>query len=900
MATAVQIEVLIDDRGVVQGVNRVVDSVNKIPGAAKPAFNKLTEETKKANDATRLFAEVFGVTIPREVSKTIAAIPGLSTALASAFKASVVLGFIASIGAVVRNFDILKAKAVDLGLSVEAIFNKGLRNALREQQIDKSLEPMVDQVNALKKAAELAGKDGFSQIRDQLRASNEELDLFKTKFDKSIAEQFGAGTATTARIQNDASGFIRQARVFNEEAANRQVEALRRQNAQNLLSIEVQAELAGKNEIEKLRIQLAADLKKIDIAAGGDRSAEGAAQRASQRVAMVKAEQAQENEAIRQELVDGIQAKLQAEAGAAKGEEAIQLEHVARLQAIAHDQQHTEAQLQNERLAAEIETNAKILDLRRAAADQIFDAEQRAAVDTVPEWERSNAQIVADFQKTNRQIDQELRDTVINSQEADRLREANWKDTNARMSQEYATEFESLYNDLTTGSIGQRISAQMRKFFFNILGQWAAAIQSQRQPPSTGGSGSGGFGGLLGSLLGIGGLGTAGSTAASGPFGTPPFVGNNFFEGSDSSLTGSLATAAPVLLGSGTLSSGAGTGTVAGQQSSAKAGILGSLLSSGGLNKLAPLAILSALTLGTKGSGGAIAGGALIGALGLAALYGKSATLTAAVAPYAAFLGPLAGGLVGFGVGQTAGPVAGSLSGAGSGALVGFLAAGPLGALVGGVVGGLVGLFSGLFRPDKHKQADQWIQQQNIIAAINAEVAAYAGFSEDYGTAVNNLEKIKSDSNSALKQQFGNAGVDEWNKLIVPAIRNAEDTIGGYNTERFRRSSINFGLPQFASGGLYQTGTGGAGLAVLHDQEVVMGRNATRRFGAQNLLALNDAANSGGFTPTIGPPRSMQVVVQAIDSLDVISWLRRGGAQLMGDGIDKYWSPSYVGSGGGA
>jgi vacuolar-type H+-ATPase subunit H len=154
---------------------------------------------------------------------------------------------------------------------------------------------------------------------------------------------------------------------------------------------------------------------------------------------------------------------------------------VAKLNAITEQERQKGFELSNDRVAAETEADAKIRDLRRAASDQIFDAEQKAAVASVPQWEQSNAQIVADFQKRQREIDQELKDTVINSAEADRLRQANWNETNGRMAQDYASQFENLYNDMTTGSIGQRINAQMRKFFFNLLGQWAAALRQRRR-----------------------------------------------------------------------------------------------------------------------------------------------------------------------------------------------------------------------------------------------------------------------------------------------------------------------------------------------------------------------------------------------------------------------------------
>jgi hypothetical protein len=71
----------------------------------------------------------------------------------------------------------------------------------------------------------------------------------------------------------------------------------------------------------------------------------------------------------------------------------------------------------------------------------------------------------------------------------------------------------------------------MRKFFFNLLGQWAAAL---RQGGGGSGGSSGGGGGILGAiggLLGIGGLGGSsggGAGVGSGPYGLPPGIAMSF------------------------------------------------------------------------------------------------------------------------------------------------------------------------------------------------------------------------------------------------------------------------------------------------------------------------------------------------------------------------------------
>jgi hypothetical protein len=305
-------------------------------------------------------------------------------------------------------------------------------------------------------------------------------------------------------------------------------------------------------------------------------------------------------------------------------------------------------------------------------------------------------------------------------------------------------------------------------------------------------------------------------------------------------------------------------------------------LSPGSLSKLAPIALLGGLQLGMKGGNRALVAGGLIGAGGLAALYGPNAALTSAVAPFAGLLGPLAGGLVGFGLGTQYGPVAGGIGGAGTGALVGLLAAGPIGAAIGGIIGGLTGLFSGIFgrKPSKHSQADKWLQA-NVLPLIGQELTGYEGFGVDYATAINDLERLKSQSYDQMRSQFGkDATNDEWGRYIVPAIKSAEDRINADQAERNRRSTLQFGAPQFAAGGQFRV-AGGSGLALLHDEEVVMSKRAVRTFGAGNLLAMNAAAQSGGG----GAIGGISVYLRA-ESVDE-RWLNNGGAVTIARAIRK-------------
>src|SRR5437762_13337434 len=108
MAAVIQLEVRGDDQGVVQGVNRVVDSLNKVPGAGQRAFQTVSSEQKKAREAAQLLSQTLGVQVPQALEKIIGKAPGVSTALSAAFKASAVAACVVARGEGLRNIDSIK------------------------------------------------------------------------------------------------------------------------------------------------------------------------------------------------------------------------------------------------------------------------------------------------------------------------------------------------------------------------------------------------------------------------------------------------------------------------------------------------------------------------------------------------------------------------------------------------------------------------------------------------------------------------------------------------------------------------------------------------------------------------------------------------------------------------
>jgi hypothetical protein len=216
------------------------------------------------------------------------------------------------------------------------------------------------------------------------------------------------------------------------------------------------------------------------------------------------------------------------------------------------------------------------------------------------------------------------------------------------------------------------------------------------------------------------------------------------------------------------------------------------------------------------------------------------------------FFGPLlgslggaaVGGLVGFGIGSNHGGLLGSLAGAGSGALTGLLVGGPIGALVGGIVGLLGGIFGGIFGGSKRKKQANSLADNTIIPDITQIITGFDGFQVDQSSAIQQLEQLRTDSQkqlSALQSQ----GKDVFSQKVGPAIDSAEKHIRDTQSERDRRSAIEFGPPQFETGGLFRTMRGNAGLAVLHDGEIVMNAPASRK-NERALNAMNRGETVGG------------------------------------------------------
>ena len=558
----------------------------------------------------------------------------------------------------------------------------------------------------------------------------------------------------------------------------------------------------------------------------------------------------------------------------------------------------------------------KLTALHDRASEDMKVAQEDAALATVPLWQRASASIQIELNRRLRAIEDERikqiasdqlgADAIVAiNQEAEAKRYDAIVTTNLRIREEQrrlveslGSDLQSVFDDITSGNIGKRILSNMEKLFFQILAQWILSLNMMKSaagsifgsivfgPGSTGagvfggggqqgGGGSSLLGGILGGLFGGGSSSeskTVGFGGSSSSFAIPGLVGATP-GGLSGAIAGTGATANSALIPSA--SSALTSSTMADALPGLVGGTTSQLSSSGSATRTSSFAAGSPL-LGLAAMGPALVGnfggklGQIGGLVSMLAIMGNSQILSG-----------LAGGLIGFGVGQSHGGFLGALAGAGSGALTGFLAAGPVGAIIGGLVGLLGGIFGGIFGGAKRKRQANALADNTILPDITQIITGFDGFQIDQSSAIQQLEQLRSDAQkqlSALKSQ----GKDVFNQKVAPAIDSAEKHIRDMQSERDRRSSLVFGPPQFDTGGLFHTMRGNAGLAVLHDGEMVINPTATKK----NAATLN-AINQG---KTIGRGGGdVHFNIYAMDAKSFDGWAKAGGAKRMATALTRYW-----------
>jgi hypothetical protein len=900
MATVVQLQVTLDANGAVTGLKQLGsgfdDLSSKAPAIGKKgvdAFNGIESAERKAHVAGQLWVRLTGTEMPRALENVIARSKTAGPLLASLFNASVVAAVGVAVVGVVGN---IVSMAKELGGATAEM------QRLKEETIAANLatitHPQTLATAITNRAIQLDVVAAMQKQADEWRDSN----LLARAYAHTLAF---LGDEESQQMVDSEKRFNQNNKALEDLSTN--TVALTRSVRAARLEAQAQIDEAGKKGFALIK-QQHADEDRMAQASFDKVSglSDALPKKLAANAAKAKAASAELTRSMTQETVDlaAQTAEMQL-----KGDALIEMSISNRItkerEAFMQKTGMNAAQLDND---AQFQYRESLIiqqgehqrvEMHRQTMERIKNLESEAAVASLPEWQRGAAQIIAEEQKTTRELQQELATRMINKEEFDRLMvastvlaNAKMRDENKRLTEELGSDLQSVFDDITSGNIGKRILSNMEKLFFQILAQWILSLNMMKSaagsifgsivfgPGSTGAGvfGGGGSGGGSSSLLGgvLGGLfGGSSSEGAKVGFGGAPGSSSmaipGLVGGTTSGLSGAIAGigASP----SSALVPSASSALTSSTMADALPGLVGGTTSQIGSSSTrtssfaagSPLVGLAALAPALVGNfGGKL--GQIGGLVSMLAIMGNSQILSA-----------LSGGLIGFGVGQSHGGFLGALAGAGSGALTGFLAAGPIGAIIGGLVGLLGGIFGGIFGGSKRKKQANALADNTILPDIAQIITGFDGFQVDSSSAIQQLEQLRNDAQkqlSALKSQ----GKDVFNQKVAPAIDNAEKHIRDTQAERDRRSAIAFGPPQFDTGGTFNVMRGNAGLAILHDGEFVVNPTASKK-NAAALNAMNQGKTMGGGNVTF--------IVKALDSRDVATWLKNGGAENIARGLNR-------------
>jgi hypothetical protein len=778
MATQVQLEITVDESGAVQGI-RAFDTQLKKTGhdaedagkKGKKSMESMEKQLHQSHQAAQLLSRTFGIEMPQQLEKIVAKTPGVRSALSAAFNATVVLAFVGAIGEAVRHSDELKGKWFHLKDAIQSLFDSDLRKMLKTEDTKRDLEGVTDLVFGLNKTAALAGKQGFSQITEELVQSNKELDLFLEKFKREIEDKYGRGSARSGELIGMAGGAVNRGREALRTAADEKEKELARQHARDLRGIQLQGELAGKSDVEQIRLQLAADLTNID-----ENLALSEKEKIDQRLAMEKRAAAEILD-LRKKYGEDIQRLIADEQGSG-------LEGFAKIQ---------------------FEAKQKVAEIEKQYRD-IFD------------------KVHLDPSDPNYQ--QEL-DAIVNA-EADKMRaigavQAAALKEQQKLMRDLTVQLGDDLENLLSGNIGDNIKKEFKKLGFQMIASMILGMKGAAAGYQQGSQMGTPLIGLLTGILGIGGgggtYGSPGSVGGSGGTtqypGTPPFIANKFFGGSG---------------GFGAGSGQAGSGGGAGGGGALQMG--GILAGNGGLQKALGNFILKHPRI-ASGIGGA-----------------------------------LVGGYVGY---QTGSKLWGTLSGAASGAAIGTMIAPGIGTLIGAGVGAIAGFIGGLLGGNKNRH-----QAQKIVDALFPQMQQiqdqYKGFQLDYASALAQLEQLKAQAFPQLDKLGGEGR--KYERAMMPYFDQARRNIDNLETERQRRASINFGIPQFAVGGTVRR----TGMFMAHGgEEVINSKDSARERGT--LKRINAGLPAGGSSG--GGPMIVIENLHAMDAKSFEKWLDDGAIKVV-------------------
>jgi hypothetical protein len=902
MAATAQIIIEVDTTGATRAFQQVNAEAGKLGPTLAPVqriseqtFNNIEGGALKARESAALLGEEFGIHIPRALRGVLAESSIIGPALTTAFNGLAIMGFIQilsnaattignftakireggrdmialeeSVTATSRTmqgpqgFTEMAAKVGETELRVAELrkelgltgdFLPGLIAPVRRfgqqfeysflelQRLEKELPGLQNQLDQLADAAKRTMPVEILKLQNQAR-------LAGLQGIAKINEEERGATAVlkaeiAARMKFEEVGQAEEANVHAQTVAKRiEFERSLSDKTRQLRNQATLSALTGLDVVrEKAREEIDAERLLYERGKGSWQAYQDAKIAIAQRT---------ENEILKAQhdaAVQGQQAILQAEAGSAAGRTQIELEYLAHIHQISMREQQVGIDLDAERVAAKMAENNKLRDLEQRRADEEIQIETEATIAMLPVWQRADAQIVLSAEDRIRKIrEMEAKDATFREQgerEVGAIIQKEWRDRVESM----ANQLETLYNDITSGGIGQFFLKQFRHMLFEMVASWILGMQqmrgaSQQQMGSGGGIlgaifgglfGGGGGGGSQGGISGLPGVITNFGGGLLGPGGNGDFGGEVSGSGESSSLAAMGISAGGGFSAGGVLPSGGGA---SGQM---MGGPIGQLL-----GKMFPHGL---------SIGGMNISGSMLATGGIALLSD-------------AFM---------------KGGILRGLEGAAGGAMLGFSIGGPIGALIGGIAGFLAGIFQHSTR--KARLA--------IEAGIKAQAKtiedAYNLFQLDWTGSRTQLEALRTQGVDALKK----AGVKDINRSrkghVDQWIDKAEKEIDATQAERNLRGAMVFGAPQFRMGGFVGPGLGGpmpswfAGTAmhfagggavpaILHEGEYVMRPEAVNSIGRGNL----DRMNSGGG----GGEVHNHFTINAVDAKSFDEFLERGG-----------------------
>jgi hypothetical protein len=833
MANTIQIAVTLDSSGVVTGVQSIGKALDQLPAHANPAFQQMTAGQLKTRQELNELAYGFGVTLPGEVTKAIASVPALAEALGSLGEVAGIAVAIGGIAKLVNSIDDAKNSALSYGLFWQQFWQNiatGGNSAIEEfktiAQEQSFLKPFQDDLTQFTDAANAAGKEGANAIISQFDTRKDDLSkLLQTQM-KAAADAFGGISLaeTDPRYQQSATllqGAYNKDVVAAEQLKDAQLLALKKDWIQQEVELQEQADSAAGSSFQKLLSGEAASIQKLNASltkqgAGFLIVPEDEDVRAKTD-GLIEQQSEQWSEGTRQ-IVD--QVNQQGLSGVAAISAKIATQVDAQQKAFqdtwgdfdpfpdpntpeerfrSQQWQIAYQELQDRLTAINGAGNRERALAEQQITDQITDSENKAAIASLPPWQRANAQIVDDYNTRVRQIKEQEEQGQINSAQAAQFDVAAWQEANAQIvdntrqtRDELAGQINSIFDDITSGNLSQAVLSELKHLFSEILAQWLLTLNGMKS--------AGGGGGILSSIVGsIFGFGGGGTQFAPVGEGAVPLFGSSL----SASPALSLAGAAPLALSG--LSS-----------TSLMSGLTSPFAASGGIGALGLGSLLgywrrrNAIRSSWCGCRSALR----IGRHCAVRQYACGSTLEQSLAkifPHGITIGGLKIGgaaLAGLGAGvglssltygyQSGNPLLAGLGGAAGGALTGFSFGGPLGAVIGGAIGGIGGLLSGIFGGQKRHDEAETLIQGTLGPNITQILQSYKQFNTDQQDALSQL----SDLETQAKQQLDQLGQDKlyWSEL-VPQVNSATDQINQIQGVRDQRSALNLAPPEFSTGG---------------------------------------------------------------------------------------------------